>query len=87
MAGRYGGEEFLIIFPKTGEDKGIQLAEYLRQNIESQRFDGRISVTISGGIANFMGQSVEAIIKEADDYLYQAKNNGKNKVFGSNGYR
>ena len=87
VAGRYGGEEFLIIFPKTSEDKGIQLAEYLRQNIESQRFDGRISVTISGGIANFMGQSVEAIIKEADDYLYQAKNNGKNKVFGSNGYR
>ncbi len=82
---RNTGEEFLIIYPKTSKDNGLQLADFLRQSIENQKFDGRISVTISGGIANFLGQSVEALIKEADDYLYQAKNNGKNKVFGSNG--
>ncbi len=85
VAGRYGGEEFLIIYPETSKLKGLQFAERLRQEIEAQRFDGHIGITISGGIASFAGQSLEALIHEADVNLYHAKNNGKNQMICSNG--
>ena len=81
---RWGGEEFLIMFSGTAEDKGIKLIESLRKRIESEDFifDGRkIDVTITSGIATFTkGQSVDEWIKVADDRLYFGKNNGKNRV-------
>jgi len=82
--GRYGGEEFLIILPETGIQKAIVVAERLRTAVEGTTFDvgdNRIHTTVSGGIGSYVdGLEEKDIIKEADDNLYRAKNEGKNRV-------
>jgi two-component system cell cycle response regulator len=83
---RYGGEEFAIIMPETSGRKAGIFCEKVRRMIEQTAFDyeGKdITVTISLGIAT-MGRHREplAFIKAADDMLYAAKANGRNRVEG-----
>lgn len=85
--GRYGGEEFLILLPETGMEDAKVLAERIRKEIESAQIglpDGEepIKMTVSIGCASNRGASdhVESIIKAADKALYQAKNEGRNRV-------
>ncbi len=87
IAARYGGEEFLVILPETNKDEAGFLAERLRQRISLYPFrvDSRkedILFTISVGVTSFpeFGQSSDELIVLADEALYQAKKNGKNKV-------
>lgn len=78
---RWGGEEFVLIFP--GEDlKGARIAsERLRRVISDEDFDQVGQVTCSFGVASFKGErDSNLILKRADKRLYQAKNSGKNKV-------
>ena len=84
IVGRYGGEEFLAILSET-DHKGVQIfAEKVREKLEISRFvhDGRkLQVTISGGVAYREAfPSVSAMMKAADDKLYQAKENGRNQI-------
>ncbi len=81
IAGRYGGEEFAVIFPETDEAAAAQSAERLREAIE-ESFRQDVQLTISGGIACFPdhGNGVDALVKMADEALYQAKAEGKNRV-------
>jgi diguanylate cyclase (GGDEF)-like protein len=78
--GRYGGEEFTVILPRTSADDATQIAEKIRQGVES--IQAKRKVTISIGIANCLDPGVEKneIIKVADDALYEAKRTGRNKV-------
>jgi diguanylate cyclase (GGDEF)-like protein len=83
---RYGGEEFAIIMPETTGKKAGIFAEKIRRMIESSPFsyEGKdIKVTISIGLAT-MGKHREtlAFIKTADENLYRAKANGRNRVEG-----
>jgi diguanylate cyclase (GGDEF)-like protein len=83
---RYGGEEFAIIMPETTGKKAGIFCEKIRRMIESTPFlyEGKeIKVTISLGLAT-MGRHREtlAFIKAADDFLYAAKGNGRNRVEG-----
>lgn len=83
---RYGGEEFSIIMPETTGEKAHIFCEKIRRMIESTpfEFEGKeIQVSISLGIAE-MNRHREplAFIKAADDFLYQAKRNGRNRVEG-----
>ena len=87
VAGRYGGEEFLVILPGTTVDGAVQLAEKLRTSIAADRIEigeGRaISITISVGVCGGVpaaGQRVEDLIGAADQALYQAKENGRDRV-------
>ncbi len=84
MLGRYGGEEFLIIFPNTPKDNARVAAEKLRKEVESHKFkyrDQEFRVTISLGVAEYTyGDSVEVLISKADEALYKAKRAGKNRV-------
>ncbi len=87
IAARYGGEEFLVILPETNKDEAGFLAERLRQRISLYPFrvDSRkedILFTISVGVTSFpeFGLSADELIVLADEALYQAKKNGKNKV-------
>lgn len=86
IACRYGGEEFAVILPETKIKEAILVAEKIRTSVEKLRFDtGRgikkEKVTISGGVAQFKsGMSKEDFIRGADDSLYKAKNDGKNKI-------
>ena len=81
MAARYGGEEFVILMPDTKLNTAVEIAQRLRKKIKNIQF-GDFSVTISLGVSQLNNQvnSEKKLIEKADHYLYQAKNNGKNRV-------
>jgi diguanylate cyclase (GGDEF)-like protein/PAS domain S-box-containing protein len=81
IVGRYGGEEFLIILPDCSAAEGILVAEKIRRAIQEALFAEDLKVTISGGVAEYTDQSIEKFIEVADDYLYEAKRNGRNVIF------
>ena len=78
--GRYGGEEFLVLFPNTEIDKAKLAADRIRANIEAHNFEMVGHLTISGGVAEHDGSSATALIDRADQALYMAKNNGRNQI-------
>jgi len=77
FAGRYGGEEISVFIPARNEDEVIEKAEKIRSNIEK-----KTKVTISIGISFYPKDSkdINEIIKKADSALYEAKEEGKNRV-------
>jgi len=80
---RYGGEEFAILVPETPGNRAMGVAEKLRRMIEGWNFPGvPRPVTISVGVAEFPtdGRSRDELMKAADDALYQAKQQGRNRV-------
>ena len=83
--GRYGGEEFLIILPDSNIQSGFATAERIRKNVSTRKITvnkDNISLTVSIGVAGYPkdGGDVESIIRKADDALYKAKANGRNRV-------
>lgn len=90
LVARYGGEEFVILMPETGTEGAQQLADQLRHRIESMQIPHTGSsascwVTISLGYAALIpqpNQASSALLDEADNMLYQAKNLGRNRAFG-----
>ncbi len=78
--GRYGGEEFLIIFPEINKSQAYQVAERLRKSVESLTFDNGLTITISGGLAEFSDKKDQLLVNEADNNLYKAKNSGRNRI-------
>lgn len=82
---RWGGEEFIMLLPETNLDAAIALAERLRVAISGIRLQYRgedISFTASFGVVQRTAQcmSMEALISTADQYLYQSKREGRNRV-------
>lgn len=83
---RYGGEEFVIMLRATALDNALILAERLRKVIEEMPIvyeNQNIPVTVSLGVSTLNPDNVvtaEDLIKEADQYLYRSKENGRNKV-------
>lgn len=78
---RYGGEEFAVLLSGKGAEEALQLAERIRERVAEEEFAaGRI--TISAGIAEFPhhGHTAEAVISSADEALYEAKREGRNRV-------
>jgi len=84
MIGRFGGEEFVAILPNTPKDGAYRFAEKLREIIEKTKFmykKTRIKVTVSAGVASRDEvNSKEELLKKADERLYLAKKNGRNRV-------
>ena len=87
LAARYGGEEFIVMFPKTDKQGAELAAEKLRRVIEAHPYRNVESqpagrVTISGGIATFPydAHNTADLIRFADQALYQAKRDGRNRV-------
>jgi len=80
IAGRYGGEEFVILLPFTKLEEAQMVAERLRKSVEAGKIEisgKRINVTISLGVAEYKGKD---FIENADKALYKAKESGRNKV-------
>ncbi|HEX2216130.1 MAG TPA: PleD family two-component system response regulator [Xanthobacteraceae bacterium] len=87
LACRYGGEEFVIVMPETDMAVAAMVAERLRRRVAGEPFPiGQsmrpIEVTISIGIAALAGaeDTAAAILKRADQALYRAKRDGRNRV-------
>ena len=85
---RYGGEEFACVLPSTPLAGGVVFAEQLRSIIEERPcvFDNsEIPYTISLGVATISGEKLDGVslVKRADDNLYAAKRNGRNRVVPS----
>jgi len=83
--GRYGGEEFCILLPKTSLEQAFNLAERLRKLIQSSNFDYQgitIPVTLSLGVTELKDEVATAtdFLKVADALVYQSKHNGRNQV-------
>jgi diguanylate cyclase (GGDEF)-like protein len=85
LAGRWGGEEFILILPGTDVDGAVKLAERIREELRNRAIvtpDGAsISITSSFGVASYPpAQSEEKLVAAADSALYAAKRAGKDRV-------
>lgn len=85
IVGRYGGEEFIIILPKTNLSSSWVVAERLRSIIEKAElkdFAGNVfAITVSQGLAGWeRHEDATSLISRADDALYKAKEKGRNRV-------
>lgn len=81
LAGRWGGEEFVIISPGTDIDGGFALAEKIRTRLESTELGEIGQKTASFGVTVFAkGDNIEKIVARADIGLYTAKKGGRNRV-------
>lgn len=96
VACRFGGEEFVILLPQTESKNAFELAERLREKVENRLFCvsyGNLQITASFGVSSLpediiasqtddekTGIIMENLIAWADDALYQAKKNGRNRV-------
>ena len=79
--GRYGGEEFILMLPRTRISGAQRCAERVRQVTAAHGFGDGISVTVSAGVAEFdNAESVDALLRRADMALYAAKSSGRNAV-------
>jgi len=84
---RYGGEEFLVVLPETPFEGAVLVAERLRAHVAEASMDtseGDLHITASFGVTGFSADtpdsrvSSDAMVKMADEKLYQAKNEGRN---------
>lgn len=81
---RWGGEEFLLIFPRMNGDEAGTALEFLRQNIKTIVFNGgteTFSVTLTYGLVEYDFHSdITTILKEADEKLYLGKESGRDRI-------
>lgn len=85
IAGRYGGEEFLVILAETSGEQAMRTAERIRQAVENHTFSfatSSIKATISIGVARILENEKDenSLVSRADQALYQAKAKGRNRV-------
>lgn len=82
IAARWGGEEFMILLPETTLESCEKLAQSIREHIKDYKFDNIPgSITVSLGITEFSDSiDRDTVIKQADIALYNAKENGKDRV-------
>ena len=84
LVSRWGGEEFLIICPQTDLRGAVTQAENLRKIFAKTTFKDIGSKTASFGVAAYLpGENRNSLVQRADDALYRAKNNGRNRVESS----
>jgi len=84
IVGRYGGEEFLIVIPGADRESALTVYERIREGIGARAMDTTVAslvVTASMGVAEYDGiMSDQELIQLADDALYRAKDQGRNRV-------
>lgn len=85
IAGRYGGEELVLVLPETNKKSAAIIGERIRASVEDMAFswEGKeVKLTLSGGIGAFSEETVDVLtlVREADNAVYKAKEQGKNRV-------
>lgn len=86
QCGRMGGEEFAVLLPQTSAESAGNVAERIRiliENLSILTSSGSCSVTVSVGVATRSDQTkdIDSLIRKADEAMYQAKREGRNKVY------
>jgi diguanylate cyclase (GGDEF)-like protein len=88
---RYGGDEFIVILPDTPADGAMLIAEKIRKNIEGLNIEhdhsknsGKLTISLGVSTADPERMFPDTLIKKADDALYRAKKNGRNRVENGN---
>ncbi len=98
VIGRYGGEEFVIVAPEISRSQGIDLAERIRSAVARKKFqlyDEEAHVTVSIGVSSFpenasentpneFSEYLNLLIDRADEAMYRAKQEGRNRVIAFN---
>jgi len=100
VMGRFGGEEFVVFLNDMSKEASLELAEVIREDIASKfhtvnGFQIRVTVSIGLSISKGTNSTFDAILKQADQAMFAAKNSGRNKVLfweenlnrPENGYR
>lgn len=85
IVARYGGEEFAIVLPNTTAQQAVAVAKRVNEKFAQLSYPHEYStvskfVTVSGGIAQFAGQSAADLVIAADKRLYEAKEAGRNRI-------
>jgi diguanylate cyclase (GGDEF)-like protein len=86
LLARYGGEEFVVLLPGSAQAAAVALGERIREEVASKQLDANghlVRATVSIGVSSEAGDtlpSLEAMLGRADEALYMAKNQGRNKV-------
>ena len=81
---RWGGEEFVILLPRTSLEAAMLVAETIRAEVARIAIPGLPRFTVSIGVARHNpDESIDDLFKRVDDALYRAKNNGRNKVLAA----
>ena len=85
VVARYGGEEFVLLLEETDAEGALLVAERIRDRVSHQVVQGdfgSVKITVSLGIATWPdnGRTAEEVLKNADQALYQAKRQGRNRV-------
>jgi len=79
--GRFGGEEFLFVFPETTLDDSRVIIERAQKSVKALKFSfDMYTVTFSGGVSQYNNESSTVLISSADKKLYDAKESGRDKV-------
>lgn len=78
---RWGGEEFIIFCPATNLRGAREFAEMVREIVENYQWTNRLPITCSIGVTEYLsGEDIEVFIQRADNALYKAKQQGRNRV-------
>jgi diguanylate cyclase (GGDEF)-like protein/PAS domain S-box-containing protein len=81
---RWGGEEFVLLLPRTSLETAVAIAEAIRCTVMELARAGLPDVTVSIGVARHQpGETVDQLFRRVDTALYQAKNGGRNKVLAA----
>ena len=81
LAGRWGGEEFMMILPQVDLQEAAEVAERIRERVKNTVFGDGVSVTISIGVASYGdGHTTGGLFAQADRALYAAKEGGRDRV-------
>jgi diguanylate cyclase (GGDEF)-like protein len=81
LVARFGGEEFVILFPETNLNKAIKVCKRINKNIEKDKFLKKYKLTISGGLTEYKQRdNIRKMQERADKALYEAKKTGRDRI-------
>lgn len=88
VAARFGGEEFILVMPHTSVEGAMAAVEKIRLGVKAQTMTAHnITVSVSAGVSQYVGQDILQCVEEADKALYKAKDTGRDKVCRAGGFK